>query len=251
MGHSCGQLPPLPGDMPGMAWGLPTNPLQITPKMGPMPPHSMMMAPMPWGMQMPTGAMMQGGPMGAMASMFQAPHMSAATAAASGPGMLGSMSLLGACKEHMPGMHHAASMPVLPVEPLHSMLRAGSAPVLDLHSPHGLGVACDNALDALCGSGAEGEPHSLSCPPSPDMLMGMDLEALDLLEGMGLGLAGSGPCSAKLQPLEGMRGSEEGETGGRQGPLGLQLKKTPSLLDMIAEQLRHHSASPVFESALL
>jgi len=56
MGYPAGRLPELTEE--GMAWGMPTNPLHITPKLGPMmPPMSLPPWMMPPGMMLPPGPM--------------------------------------------------------------------------------------------------------------------------------------------------------------------------------------------------
>jgi len=172
LGYSAGQLPALTG--PGMVWGLPTNPLQITPKFGAMGP---MVPPMPWSL----------------------PPM------LSGPGasLLPHPSLFGLAPPAAPAPAPPACTPAAPAPApvLSAAKRAESVPAC-LPS---FGAACDAA------AAAAGMTSSISCST-----MRMNSESFpDLL----------GSLDKAQRP-----------------PIGLQLKKSPSLLDMITQSLCHGSA---------
>ncbi|KXZ49302.1 hypothetical protein GPECTOR_22g896 [Gonium pectorale] len=200
IGYPAGQMPPLPAGVQGIEWGLPTNPLQISPK----GPVGGMVGPMGW----PGSALMP------PPSMFS-PLFSMASPSAS----MGSMGAPGVCG---PPMHMSASCMTLSSAGAGGfggggggavcMKRAESAPLPALS-------CISNASAATTGLAALSGEH-LMPPPPP--------------RAPGGGVGGSCDPGSGIDSSDLFQGFE---LQGRLPPIGLQLKKSPSLLDFISQTL--------------
>ncbi len=247
LGYPAGQLPPLPAGVVGIAWGLPTNPLQISPKappmgglmgsmgpwgsgmgpvssMGPMNPMASMMPP---GMfpQCPAPTTMFGSPGGSMANMTPLPTpacsngMGLGGAPGMGMGMGMGMGGVPGQGHGMAGLHMSSSCMALSsagglaAAAAEAMKRADSAPLPALSSLSdtlSAGTGNTNGLAAVAG--AEG-----LMPPPPARSVGNCLDKAELFVGL---------------------------DAGKPAPIGLQLKKSPSLVDFISQTLIHSDGLP-------
>ncbi|KAG2443789.1 hypothetical protein HXX76_002132 [Chlamydomonas incerta] len=289
MGYPAGQMPALPSNIPGIAWGLPTNPLQISPKapagmsglmasmpmgwpmgpMGPMPPPAAFFSMMMGGgsSSSPSVSSMAGCPSGPLGATLAAAtgSVGAASAAGAGGGMPphhhGSL-------HHGQGLHGSASCMTLPsmagaaaaaaaaAGNALCMKRADSAPLPAISGGClSLGSAATTMTGMGMGMGSMGSG------------MGMGPASMDVLGGMGMGAASAGlmpPPAARppTGPSGGGAGSGQGMSkadlfagmgvGGAEGgrgtmpPIGLSLKKSPSLVDIISQTLKHSGALPAY-----
>ena len=239
VGYPAGQLPALPSNIPGMVWGLPTNPLQIVPK--PIPAHlgisqhpcaSASTAPaavsipspvMSWG---PMGPIMMPSSMGGPTMLPPLPGMPSMPPP---PGMFGP-----------PGMMMmGAGGPVIPLGPFMAPLPPPFAAPCAGAAPLAAAASMKRSQSTL-----PMPMHLAGMPPMPGMspmLLGMSPfpAACD----MGPVCAGGVMLPAitafrELGPPDLMLGSNGSGKSPQRPPLGLQLKKSPSLADLITNHLR-------------
>ncbi|EFJ49799.1 hypothetical protein VOLCADRAFT_89627 [Volvox carteri f. nagariensis] len=180
IGYPAGHLPPLPAGVPGIEWGLPTNPLQFSPKA-------------------PMGGLL--GPMGWPGSPLIAPPLF--------PLLMGSPSptlSTGGCCSPMPLSSSCLALSCGTNASL-SMKRADSAPLPAVSS-----ISTASAATTLAVEGF------LQPPPPPRVTPGTLISKVDLLCGLEAG---------KVLPP----------------PIGLNLKKSPSLADFISQSLCDGSAA--------
>ena len=281
MGYPAGQMPALPSNIPGIAWGLPTNPLQISPKapagmsglmasmpmgwpmgpMGPMPPPAAFFSMMMGGGASPSpsvSSMSMGGcPSGPLGAALTATNGSGGAAGAAGAGASMPPPHHHGSHQHGHGMHGSASCMTLP-----SMGAAAAAAVVA-----GGGALCMKRADSAPLPAISGGCISLGSGATTMTGMGMGMgggggggmpvgASMDVLSGMGMGMAanaaglmpppparppavpssggaGSGPGLSKAELFAGMGGAE-GERG-TMPPIGLSLKKSASLVDIISQ----------------
>ncbi len=227
VGHPAGHLPPLPHGVTGLEWGLPTNPVQFGAK-----PIGSLLGMLAWpGAGMLPPALM--GPMGLMQPPGMAPGCASPVAAACGH--LASMQLGGVpgCMVPPPMLSHLAGMdsPMKRCEsaplPAHGGL---VSPVPTMAYPGAVMPLCVSPAPSAppCGldaAAAAAMPPPSARPPTAPPALHMDA-------------ASEEAAAATAEFFVSLDASDA-------QPLGLFLKKTPSLADMINQVRRPRVAQRV------
>lgn len=315
IGHSAGQLPPLP-NMPGIVWGLPTNPLQICPKTAPPalpPPMAAMMGSMgmgmpmgmppvppmpgPWGMAMPPMLPAMGMPMAPPTSLFSPsqapatmpgmpigmpmpmapsatppmpmampgvpqamPPAGAGLAFSLCPAQSSASSLMPTAAASSFNLTQAGSMPLPPAMPSASLPSAPADPTPRI-SCGGFNVALmaanGSSVGVVGGGGGmlpfvmKDDDDDADClaPPAkraesaPAGLL-HDFDALLMPSMAGTDISSLSGSELLLEACMGLAMDVEPElppvpvpAGKAAAPIGLQLKKSPSLVDFISASL--------------
>lgn len=173
IGYPAGQMPPLPAGIPGIEWGLPTNPLQISPKV---PPMGGLLSPMGW-----PGSPLMAPPLFPL--MIGSPSPSVTS------GGCATLPFSSSCLT----FSSAANGPM-------AVKRADSAPLPAVSSLSTASVATTIGVDGFLQ------------PPPPARISAVSMSKADLFIGLEQGKV--------LSP-----------------PIGLNLKKSPSLADFISQSL--------------
>ncbi|GLC35579.1 hypothetical protein PLESTB_000191300 [Pleodorina starrii] len=194
IGYPAGQMPPLPAGIPGIEWGLPTNPLQISPKAPAMPG---LMGPMAW-----PGSPFFSGPAALFPAMMMCGSPSPSVTSAGG-GCCGTMPLSSSCLTLSSATNASLCH--------QTMKRAESAPLPAVSSP-------SRASDATTMTGMTGVEGFLQPPVTRVGAVGV-----------------SGLVTMSKADL--FLGLETGKSLLAPPPIGLNLKKSPSLADFISASL--------------
>ncbi|GFR47485.1 hypothetical protein Agub_g9214 [Astrephomene gubernaculifera] len=240
IGYPAGRLPPLPAGVPGIEWGLPTNPLQISPKAPPMPPMLPPMCcpcPCPW----PGGSLMLSSPPPLFPLMLGSPSPSVASGCCSALPLSSSCLTLSSIADTVvataplpPPMRRSDSDPLPAASGCFS---SGSAATATATAALGGNVGAAGGMTPPTALSAEGMAFMQPC--SVRGLAAADAGDADPACGSGtvsgdMWACGVDPDSSPFQPPVGLP------------PIGLQLKKSPSLADLISESLRQGVDLSVF-----